>query len=136
MDCIKKGKYSEPGRVNDRTGVEPFGIVENSMISYLSKQGIQLSLENLAALRIKNTPRHTEAYAWMFYFFNMIGDFMPNGGEGEIHLEPVEITSIHSEYCNECENGPLGYKDFLTLWKSCFPNVKIRECKGVTGMHL
>ena len=109
----------------------PYGVVENAMVEYLSLKGIIVTIEQLAALRIPNTPVYTEAYAWMSYLFSMIGDFMPNAGE--THLEPIEITSIHEEYVNECEFVLLAYKDFLLLWKNCFPNVRIRECKGVTG---
>ena len=113
--------------------MEPRGKVESSMVEYLAMKGIVVTIQQLAALRIPNTPVHMEAYAWMNFFFNMIGDFMPNGGEGETHLKPVEITSIHKEYACECESKPLGYKDFLLLWKDCFPNVPIQEIRGVTG---
>jgi len=71
----------------------------------------------------------------MEYHFNLIGDQIPNRG-GEIHLEPVFIKEIFSEYQEDMELAGMKAVDegrFGALWKHCFRHVKIREFKAVSG---
>jgi len=72
----------------------------------------------------------------MDYFFNLVGDSVPNSA-GEIHLEPIDIKDVWKEYSEDMINVgecPLRADEFGLLWKKCFPFVKVREYKAVTGM--
>ena len=62
---------------------------------------------------------------------------MPNSDQ--IHLEPQEMKSIYDEYVLEYGKTPawlITYDAFCKLWRDCFPYVKIREFKAVTGNYL
>lgn len=62
---------------------------------------------------------------------------MPN--IDEIHLEPINRCTIYHDYRDEMEkNGTdaLSITKFLLLWRECYPKVKIREYKAVTGSLL
>ena len=75
------------------------------------------------------------AYAFLNYFFKLVGDYAPNSDE--IHLEPMEIKDVYKEYEEEYKRTPqwlLGYIGFCKLWQDCFSYVKIREFKAVTGV--
>jgi hypothetical protein len=76
-------------------------------------------------------------FGWMRQFFALVGDMIPNSF-GEIHLEPIDVIEIYMEYCRDLHNcaTPLekvSYSTFCELWLLCFPHVKIREYKVVTG---
>jgi hypothetical protein len=112
----------------------------DEIIQFAANKGINLSAEQLAALQIPNTPMATETYSWMDFYFNLLGDSIPNS-DGEIHLEPISILTIYKEYKDDMikENYNHNAKDvyteteFAKLWKVCFPHVMIREFKAVTG---
>jgi hypothetical protein len=68
----------------------------------------------------------------MNFFFGLMGDSMPNSDE--IHLEPIYIHEVWSEYKMDMESISTSYLDVSTfgkLWLACFPHVKIREHKAV-----
>jgi phage host-nuclease inhibitor protein Gam len=55
---------------------------------------------------------------------------------GEIHLEPINRCTIYNDYYEETtknDNPTLSITKFLLLWRVCYPSVKIREYKAVTG---
>ena len=71
----------------------------------------------------------------MNYFFNLVGDVMPNTDQ-EIHLEPVLLKDVYQEYVEDIEANKLErvhIEAFRVVWIDCFPNVRIREFKAVTG---
>jgi hypothetical protein len=60
---------------------------------------------------------------------------MPNT-DNEIHLEPVLIKDIYEEYVEDMGDYKLervNIEAFRVVWTDCFPNVRIREFKAVTG---
>ena len=68
---------------------------------------------------------------------SLTGDKIPNSG-GEVHLEAIPVTEIWAEYKRDMENFSmdlLQYVQFLNMMDSCFPHVKIRQTKQVTGMN-
>ena len=54
----------------------------------------QLSFEEMAMIKIPNCSSSMLCYAWMKYFFNLVGDFTPN--QNEIHLEPQTVKEVRS----------------------------------------
>jgi len=50
------------------------------------------SFEELAMCKIPNCSSSMLCYAWMKYFFNLVGDFTPN--KDEIHLESQSIKEV------------------------------------------
>ena len=71
----------------------------------------------------------------MNYFFDLVGDAMPNT-DNEIHLEPVLIKDVYEEYTEtmgEYKLERVHIDAFRVVWIDCFPNVRIREFKAVTG---
>lgn len=58
--------------------------------------GIELSPLQLAALVVPNTVASLTCFAWMQSYFEAVGDKQPN--HQEIHLEPISIKEVHSEY--------------------------------------
>lgn len=95
---------------------------------------IELTPLQLAALVVPNTVASLSCFAWMQSFFDAVGDKQPN--HSEIHLEPTEVKTVHSEYhqvISDAGEPVLEYTAFLNMWDSCFKHVKIREFKAVTG---
>lgn len=65
----------------------------------------------------------------------LTGDVMPNT-DGDIHLEKQHKRGIWEEYEGEfLHRGlkPLCYDAFCKIWRDCFPHVKIRIYKQVSG---
>jgi len=52
----------------------------------------ELSYEELAMLQIPNSSGAMLCYSWMKYFFNLVGDNVPNSAQ--IHLEPQTIFEV------------------------------------------
>ena len=76
-----------------------------------------------------------DTYGWMDSYFQLVGDAMPNSN-GDIHLEPITIKEVYNEYLLDFkmnDNLFYCYNDFAKLWGTCFPYVKIREFKAVSG---
>lgn len=95
---------------------------------------MQLSREQIQAMRLPNGPQSVGCYAWMLEYFKMMGDSMPN--VDEIHLEPIEIKDIYEEYADDSKLSGSEYlcpSNFTKVWKTLFSHVKIREFKAVTG---
>ncbi len=96
--------------------------------------GVQLSPQQIGALRVPNTVASLSCFAWMSSFFDAVGDRQPN--HCEIHLEPTDIKEVHMEYhdaISDAGEDVLEYTSFLHMWATCFPHVKIREYKAVSG---
>ena len=100
-----------------------------------AKRGLVLNQEQVAMLRIPNRAESFSCYAWMHSHFECVGDQIPNSA-GEIHLEPITIREVWQEYCEDMDAVcvvALDVQSFGSMWSSCFPYVKIREFKAVTG---
>lgn len=76
----------------------------------------------------------------MKHHFNTSGDFVPNSATDEIHLELTPIKEIYKEYRHDIKyiyrldyKDSISYQSFISLWDKCFPHVKIRKFKAVTG---
>jgi len=75
--------------------------------------------------------------AWLQQYFKAMGDEMPNSNE--IHLEPIAMSEIWTEYkMSKIDVGCqyLSFSAFEALWRNCFPHVKIRRYKAVTGNYI
>lgn len=60
---------------------------------------------------------------------------MPNS-VGEINLEKQYKKNIWEDYAGDfiyMKRKPLSYSAFVKLWQDCFPHVKIRTFKQVSG---
>jgi hypothetical protein len=74
-------------------------------------------------MQLPNTEESLTCYAWMRFYFDMVGDCEPNS-DGEIHLEPCSIIDIYLEYKQDQElNGSkyLCANKFSQMWLKCFP---------------
>lgn len=105
------------------------------------KNGIVLNQDQMVSALLPNSSKAMALSVWMKNYFLFHGDVAPNK-DGEIHLEPIDKCTIHAEYFediqkesedHEEEPTPLSYRQFLYIWDLCYPNVKIREYKAVTG---
>jgi len=68
-------------------------------------------------------------------YFDLVGDSIPNS-LGEVHLEPIDIKDVWGEYNEDMSHTgerTLSVNEFGQIWLSCYPHVKIREYKAVTG---
>jgi len=104
------------------------------MFDIFSYLGINLSREQVQAMKIPNGPQSLACYAWMSDYFQMMGDSMPN--MDEVHLEPIDIKEIYEEYLDDAKSTgfeALNTTNFTKIWRNLFPHVKIREFKAVTG---
>lgn len=72
-----------------------------------------------AAMKVPNSPVVLTCWAWMKYYFELVGDFEPNT-VNEIHLEPTTIESIWKTYKKETEEPTLNAAQFGVLWSACF----------------
>jgi hypothetical protein len=104
--------------------------------NFAAKFKITLSAEQKAAILIPNTVKHKTCYGWMKRFFQLMGDSAPNRDE-EIHLEPIDVVDIYLVYKRDltehADFPTLCYSSFCETWKTCFPNVTIRQYKAVCG---
>lgn len=87
------------------------------------KLGIELSGDQKAALKIGNSVEAGNCWAWMKYYFELVGDFEPNTN-GEIHLEPGTVADIWEVYKSDQvasgEQKFLDYQQFGNIWETCF----------------
>ena len=118
---------------NDRTAVsatdkEFYKDIQAMCIS----KGISLTAEQRAMMYLPNTVRSIDTYTWIKYFFQAYGDSPANSKR--IHLDDMEYKVIYKEYVDDVgELRALGYHQFLHLWYSCFPHVRLREYKQCCG---
>jgi len=83
--------------------------------------GKELSAAQLGLLQIPNTYDSVSCYSWMNNYFN---------------LEPITIKEVWTEYVEDMmlvKEGYIRTKAFGSMWAHCFPYVRIREFKAVTG---
>jgi hypothetical protein len=130
---IKKGNENSMPILSDRSKIE-LGMLPG--LSKIAKGfGLHLSVQQVAAAKLPNSPTVLTAYGWMARHFDLIGDMVPNSG-GEIHLEPIQIVDVYHEHVMDMEVAGIPYvgvDTFANIWKNCFEHVKIREYKAVSG---
>jgi len=108
----------------------------NEVVAVDKRMNVCLDGKSVALAKLPNTTRSLDCYSWLKFYFESAGDQMPNSNE--IHLEPTPLRDIYEEYRNSrisagCD--PLSFTPFYDIWRTCFPNVKIREYKAVSGRN-
>lgn len=121
---LKESKVGTAGRHTDRSN--PANIEDKKLTKFHNEMcklfDLTLTPEENAAMYIPNSDRSLECWAWMDYYFNLVGDHEPNSNN-EIHLEPCTIKDIWTTYIKEnkhSEVGCLSAIQFGVLWKTCF----------------
>ena len=90
--------------------------------------------KHLNIAKLPNSEGAHHLYCWLQNYFDLSGDQEPNCDE--IHLDTVTKKAVYNEYLSESVVFgfvPLGLSTFKKIWKDCFPYVKIREYKAVSG---
>lgn len=111
----------------------------DALVREAASSGIELTTQQLQAMKISNSPESLHAYGWMDWYFNLVGDKMPN--KDQIQLETQFMSDVHEEYVEhqklskspQVSNNIMCYESFYRLWKAIFPHVRIREYKNVCG---
>ena len=67
------------------------------LIIFVTDRGRPLSRDQVAAIRIPNSRASLSCYAWMNFYFDLVGDIIPNKSD-EVHLEAIDIKDIYQEY--------------------------------------
>ena len=133
VKSLKAGEVFHAPRFRVNATLSPEFV--DKLIRLATQRGLDLTHEMIAMLRIPNSAESFTCYAWMHAHFEMVGDQIPNS-DGEIHLEPISIKEVWQEYAEEMtgySEVPLEVQAFGSMWVNCFPYVKIREYKAVTG---
>ena len=124
-------QYAPP--YNDSSVVHPEIIVATNEVG--QSFNITLTHQQRSAMVLPKAEGSLHLYCWLEEFFGFVGEHMPNSNE--IHLDNATVKlTVHKLYKTEClafQMSPLSYNRFLEIWCLCFPYVKIREYKGVTG---
>ncbi len=131
--AVKAGNRVVALELSDSTPTIASPFIKN-LIALAASYDIHLSPTQLGSLQVPNTVASLTCFSWLQSFFQAVGDKEPN--RDEIHLEPTDIKSVHAEYRQAvADTGEevLAYTTFLNLWVTCFPHVRIREFKAVTG---
>ena len=75
---IKKGNENSMPILSDRSKIE-LGMLPG--LSKIAKGfGLHLSVQQVAAAKLPNSPTVLTAYGWMARHFDLIGDMVPNSG--------------------------------------------------------
>jgi len=62
-------------------------------------------------------------------YFDIAGDHMPNSKE--IHIENSPLIDLYKIYKKDVILQWLSYTQWLSMWTTLFPHVKMREFKQV-----
>ena len=132
VDSIKQGAAQIVRPYNDLSTVDSSFKISNDLGE---EWNITMSHEELSAIHLPRSGPSLNLYIWLEEFFKFVGDHMPN--VGEIHLDNATVKlSVYNKYKEDTllyQFSPLSYNRFCEIWNLCFPYVKIREYKGVTG---
>lgn len=115
---ISGNVHNEP--FTDRSSYRRSTDFVNGLIKLSAKRGRPLTSQLIAAMLIPNSPVCLSAYAWMDAFFDMMGDKIPNSN-GEVHLEPIDVTEIYKEYVRDKEkvDAYIQSSQFYSLFRYC-----------------
>lgn len=119
---------------NDCTSYSSCPGFTKALRNLMCRRGRPLSYEQIAALEIPNSSASLACYTWLYYMFDLLGDKMPSSNE--IHLEPIKVKELYEEYVVDKRfsgEDILSADRFAYIWRHCFPQVKIREFKAVSG---
>lgn len=127
---IKKERYNiNVEAFTDRTNVVGKKEEDITAIEYQVEQlafafGIDMSFEQLAAMKLSNTNKSLFAYGWLHYYFGLVGDHEPNTN-GEVHIEYCTLSDVYKEYLYDME-GNMDPADIISIqglgriWRACF----------------
>lgn len=123
---VKEGKESTAKKFDDRSNplhsMQP--ALQKSMAEIQEALEVDLNPDQAAATKMPNSPQALECWAWMKYYFELVGDFEPNSNN-EIHLEPCTVADIYKTYQRDqlrSNNSDfLQYPRFAQIWVDCFP---------------
>jgi hypothetical protein len=144
--CYEKSSSDNTARVNLNFAAH--------LEQLAAHHGVNLTRQQIQAMTVPNTVESLSAFAWMQNYFNAVGEHQPK--VDEIHLDPCVVSHIWEEYKQTLEDAGqvteifydylhgqciniLIFQDtlecctFQDLWRQCFPHVKVREYKAVTG---
>lgn len=98
-----------------------------SINRFLSVYNIEIDEDMFKSLSLKWNPKSLIAAAWMKYYFNLVGDNVPDS-KGEIHLEAIPKQDIYAEYVYDIElmkdsETHVCIDTFLELWRNVYPHV-------------
>ena len=137
QSSIKNSSLSEPrlGRFSDTTAHNE--ATKNRLQKGTSTVCPPINAQEAALINSANSVKAFTATAWMEWFFDLVGDKIPNSG-GDIHLEPQAKKSIYEEYKQNVfevllETEAISYEEFCKIWDEAFPHVSIRVFKAVGG---
>ena len=97
--------------------------------------GVDLIPHQIGSMRLPLTEKSMMCSSWMNYYFNLIGDQVPNA-DHELHLEAIPKKEVYKEYVHDMESRNeecLTVQVFVKLWKDVFPYVKVRKYKSSCG---
>jgi hypothetical protein len=100
-----------------------------------------LTMDHFAYACLPQTARYLQAYYWMKAFFELECESPPNNGNiSELTAALYDKKIVYDLYEKEIlldhpsdEHLPLSYSEFLDLWLTVYPNVKVKEYKSVSG---
>lgn len=88
--------------------------------------GIDLSVEQLAAMKLPNIIKAIFAYGWLNYYFSLVVDNEPNTNN-EVHIEYCTLSDVYKEYLYDLQ-GNMDPNDIIIsverlarIWRECFP---------------
>lgn len=117
------------------TSRKPSDQILKEMRAEAEAYGFEFTDAMARSLIAAETERSQTAYSWLASFFHLIGDIMPNSKE--IHIDPqLRFEDIYSEYCEAMQAAgikPLALNTFRDVRTKCFPHVKDRQYKAVSG---
>lgn len=123
---IKAGKRGESSDHTDRSN--PFPLNQDKRLQQFHDKWCEIfdlspTQHQEAGMVIPNSSVVLTCWAWMKYYFELVGDFEPNT-VNEIHLEPTTIESIWEAYQRETAfsggEPVLNVAQFGVLWNACF----------------
>jgi len=83
---------NKPFTNGDLTRIKDHTFFKEILLLMKNEHQTELSYEELAMLQIPNSSGAMLCYSWMKYFFNLVGDNVPNSAQ--IHLEPQTIYEV------------------------------------------
>lgn len=120
--------------VDERT--KPTSAIMEDMKREAESFGFKFTVDMESKLQMTNTERAKDAYTWLAWYFQMVGDTVPNG-DGEVHIDQTQnFEDIWKEYTGAMlalNKEPLSLSYFARIRNDCFKHVKPREHKAVSA---
>ena len=128
---VKDGIIKTSRRITDR-----YSKVTGDLDKLVESCGLTkvVNRKHLYIAKLPNSEEAHHLHCWLQNYFDLCGDQEPNCDE--IHLDTVTKKAVYNEYLSESTVYgfvPLGMTAFKQIWTDCFPYVKIREYKAVSG---